>query len=186
MNEGRTNKVFKAIASKLFAIGCAPLAIGLTLVTPVWAGSPTHQIEINVREIKPLDKYDELSLGDLYARVTIAGTTQSTPILKQTAAVGQVLKPDWQIIQNVGPGVHPVKVELIDKDLSQDDVIDINRLPNRRVLEFTIDTRRCRIEGFATPYSCKSPISRTGKEAKAAEITITVDAKQIRNEVSSR
>jgi hypothetical protein len=139
-----------------------------------------------VSEIKPLDKYDELSLGDIYARVTIAGTTQSTPVLKQTTAVGQVLKPGWQIIQNVAPGVHPVKVELIDKDLSQDDVIDINRLPNRRVLEFTVDTRRCRIEGFASPYNCKSAIRRTGKEAKAAEITLTVDAKPIRNEVSSR
>lgn len=186
MNEGLTNTVRKAVASKLLAIGCAPLAVGLTLGTPAWAVSPTHQIVLNVREIKALDKFDELSLGDIFARVTIAGTTQSTPILKQTAAVGQVLKPDWQIIQNVGPGVHPVKVELIDKDLSQDDVIDINRLPDRRVLEFTIDTRRCRIEGFASNYNCKSPISRAGKEAKAAEITITVDAKPIRSEVSSR
>jgi hypothetical protein len=186
MNNGWTSNLLKANASKLLAIGCAPLAVGLALGTPAWAGSPTHQIVLNVQEVKALDKYDELSLGDIYARVTIAGTTQSTPILKQTAAVGQVLKPDWQIIQNVGPGVHPVKVELIDKDLSQDDVIDINRLPSRRVLEFTIDTRRCRIEGFASDYTCKSPINRAGKEAKAAEITFTVDAKPIRSEVSSR
>jgi hypothetical protein len=82
--------------------------------------------------------------------------------------------------------VHPIKVELIDKDLSQDDVIDINRLPNRRVLEFTIDTHCCRIEGFASDYSCKSRINRTGKEAKAAEITFTVDARSIRSELSSR
>jgi hypothetical protein len=176
----------KPTAGELQAIGCAALAVGLAIGTPAWAGSPTHQIVLNVQEVKALDKFDELSLGDIFARVTIAGTTQSTPILKQEAAVGQVLKPNWQIIQNVGPGVHPVKVELIDKDLSQDDVIDINRLPNRRVLEFTIDTRRCRIEGFASDYSCKSPISRAGKEAKAAEITFTVDAKPIRNEVSSR
>jgi hypothetical protein len=186
MNEVWNNNGLKAIAIRLLAIVCAPIAIGPTLVAPVLAGSSTHQIVVNVREIKPLDKYDELSLGDVYARVTISGTTQSTPILKQTATVGQALKPDWQIIQNVGPGVHPVKVELIDKDLSQDDVIDINRLPNRRVLEFTIDTRRCRIEGFASPYKCESPISRTGKEKKSAEITFSVDARPISNKISSR
>ena len=186
MHEGSMKHILKAVASRLLAIGCAPLAVGLTPVTPAFAGSPSHQIVLNVREVKALDKFDELSLGDIYARVTIAGTTQSTPILKQTASVGQVLKPDWQIVQNVGPGVHPVKVELIDKDLAQDDVIDINRLPNRRVLEFTIDTRGCRIEGFASPYHCKAPISRAGKEAKAGEIRFTVDAKPIRSEVSSR
>ena len=136
MNNGWTNNAVRANASKLFAIGCAPLAAALALGTPAWAGSPTHQIVLNVQQVKALDKFDELSLGDIYARITIAGTAQSTPILKQEAAVGQVLKLNWQIIQNVGPGVHPVKVELIDKDLSQDDVIDINRLPNRRVLEF--------------------------------------------------
>jgi hypothetical protein len=141
---------------------------------------------LNVREVKALDSFDEMSLGDIFARVTIAGTTQSTPILKQKAAIGQVLKPDWKIVQNVEPGVHSVKVELVDKDLSQDDVVDINRLPNRRVLEFTIDTRRCRVEGFASGYSCKSLISRAGKEAKAAEITFTVDARPIRSELSLR
>lgn len=186
MNARWTNERVKPIASKLVAIACAPLAFSLVLGTPASAGSPTHQIVLNLQEVKALDKFDELSLGDIFARVTIAGATQSTPILKQEAAVGQVLKPNWQIIQNVGPGVHPVKVELIDKDLSQDDVIDINRLPKRRVLEFTIDTRRCRIEGFASDFNCKSPINRAGKEAKAAEITFTVDAKPIRNEVSSR
>jgi hypothetical protein len=186
MNAGWTNNLRKPVASKLLAIGCASLVAGLTLGTPAFAGSPTHQIVLNVRDVKALDKFDELSLGDMFARVTIAGIIQSTPVLKQEAAVGQVLRPNWQIIQNVGPGVHPVKVELIDKDLSQDDVIDINRLPNRRILEFTIDTRRCRIEGFASDYNCKSSINRKGKEPKAAEITFTVDVKPIRSEVSSR
>ncbi len=186
MNAGWTNTLRMPVASKLLAIGCASLVAGLSFGMPASAGSPTHQIVLNVSDVKALDKFDELSLGDIFARVTIAGTSQSTPILKQEAAVGQVLKPNWQIIQNVGPGVHPVKVELIDKDLSQDDVIDINRLPNRRVLEFTIDTRRCRIEGFASNFNCKSPINRAGKEPKAAEITFNVDVKPIRSEVSSR
>ncbi len=186
MNNGWTNNLLKANASRLLAIGCAPLAVGLALGTPAWACSPTHQIVLNVQEVKALDKYDELSLGDIYARVAIAGTTQSTPILKQTAAVGQVLKPDWQIIQNVGPAAASGQSRIDRQDLSQDDVIDINRLPSRRVLEFTIDTRRCRIEGFASDYTCKSPINRVGKEAKAAEITFMVDAKPIRSEVSSR
>jgi hypothetical protein len=186
MTRGWISNRSKPITSKLLAITAAPLIVGLTLGTPASAGSPTHQIVIDVREVRALDKFDELSLGDIFARVTIDGKSQSTPILKQTAAVGQVVKTDWQIMQNVGPGVHAVKVELIDKDLSQDDVIDINRLPNRRVLEFTIDTHRCRIEGFASDYRCRSPINRAGKEAKAAEITFTVDARPNRSEVSSR
>lgn len=82
--------------------------------------------------------------------------------------------------------MHTVKVELIDKDLSRDVVININKPPNRRVLEFTIDTRWCRIEGVDSAYHCKSPISRAGNEAKAAEIHFTVNAKPIGSEVSSR
>ncbi len=162
------------------------IAAGAACATTALANPPSSQIVLNVREVKALDKFDELSLGDIFIKVTIAGKTQYTPIIKQKAAVGEVIKPNWLMTEIVEPGIYPVKFELIDKDLTEDDVIDINRLPNRRILEFTIDTRRCQIDGFATRYNCKSPINRAGKEAKAAEIIFTVDVRTIGNEISSR
>ncbi|MBY0226253.1 MAG: hypothetical protein K2Q28_10650 [Hyphomicrobium sp.] len=137
-----------------------------------------HSITVKIDQIRPLDKFDELSRGDLFARVTIAGETTTTPVKKQTSARGVTINTDWVIRRDVAPGAHPIKIELIDKDLSEDDIIDINRLDNRRVLEFTVDTQKCRVEGFATTYRCKSRINRSGREKKAAEVFFTIDVKK--------
>ena len=56
--------------------------------------------------------------------------------------------------------------------------VDINRLDGKRDLDFTIDTRSCRIEGFVTTYRCGQTIVRTGKERKASEVTFTVQVKK--------
>jgi hypothetical protein len=138
----------------------------------------THNISVRIYQVRPIDKFDELSRGDLFARVTIAGETTTTPVKKQTTSRGKIINTDWVIKRDVAPGMHPIKIELIDKDVSEDDIIDINRLDNRRVLEFTVDTQRCRVEGFATTYKCKSRIARTGREKKAAEIYFTIDVKK--------
>lgn len=140
--------------------------------------APVHSITVKIDQIRPLDKFDELSRGDLFARVTIAGETTTTPVKKQTSARGVTINTDWVIRRDVAPGAHPIKIELIDKDLSEDDIIDINRLDNRRVLEFTVDTQKCRVEGFATTYRCKSRINRSGREKKAAEVFFTIDVKK--------
>jgi len=162
------------------------MAMGAAFATPAMANPPSSQIVVSVSHIKALDKFDELSLGDIFIKATIAGKTQYTPTIKQKAAVGVVLNPNWLMTESVEPGIYPVRIELIDKDVTKDDVIDINRLPNRRMLEFTVDTRRCHIDGFVTRYNCGSAISRSGKEPKAAEISFTVDVKPITNEISSR
>jgi hypothetical protein len=137
-----------------------------------------HSITVKIDQIRPLDKFDELSRGDLFARVTIAGETTTTPVKRQTSARGVTINTDWVIRRDVAPGAHPIKIELIDKDLSEDDIIDINRIDSRRVLEFTVDTQRCRVEGFATAYRCKSRINRAGREKKAAEVFFTIDVKK--------
>ena len=162
------------------------LATGAAFATPAWANPPSSQIVVSVSHIKALDKFDELSPGDIFIKATIAGKTQYTPTIKQKAGVGVVLNPNWLMTENVEPGIYPVRIELIDKDLTKDDGIDINRLPNRRMLEFTVDTRRCHIDGFATRYNCGSAISRAGKEPKSAEISFTVDVKPLKKEISSR
>lgn len=154
------------------------LSAALGMTSAVVAQSANRQIVVTVHSVKPLDKYDELSLGDLFARMTINGQATSTDILKQTTQPGVVIRPKWKLSQSVAPGKHTVKFELVDKDLTVDDVIDINRLDNRRHLEFDVDTRTCRISGFLSAQRCKSRITRTGKEEKAAEVTFSVDVKK--------
>lgn len=154
------------------------LAVALGTATASVAQSAGPKIVITVHELKPSDKYDELTPGDLFARMTINGQATSTEILKQATQPGVVIKPNWTLSQAVAPGKHKVKLELVDKDLSVDDVIDINRLDNRRELEFEVDTRSCRISGFASDQKCKARITRTGKEKKAAEITFSIDVKK--------
>jgi hypothetical protein len=85
------------------------------------------------------------------------------------------LSPDWKLTLPAKSGKNDVNLSLIDKDVSVDDPIDINRLPNKRDLDFTVDTRSCRIEGFAETYKCGQTITRAGEEKKKASISFTVD-----------
>jgi hypothetical protein len=158
-----------------FVLLLAAAATGLAATSHA---APTHSISVRIDQVRPIDKFDELSRGDLFARVTIAGETTTTPVKKQTTSRGKIINTNWVISRDVAPGTHPIKIELIDKDLTEDDIIDINRLGNRRILEFTVDTQRCRVEGFATTYRCKSRIVRAGRERKAAEVFFTVDVKK--------
>lgn len=154
------------------AAGIAAIAVGALVLQPSEAGaqSAKHEITLTVVRFKAIDKADELSAGDFFARVTIDGSKQQTATVSDRAEV----RPDWKISKSVSPGVHKVKLELIDKDVSIDDPIDINRLGNKRDLDFTVDTRSCVIEGFATDYKCGATITRAGGERKMAEISFKV------------
>ena len=69
-----------------------------------------------------------------------------------------------------------MKLEIFDKDIGKgDDKIDINRIGEKRDLDFTVNTRRCRIEGFSERYRCGDPIRREGSESKKAAIEFYVD-----------
>lgn len=159
-----------AMAAALLAL---PLAIATLAPAQSQAQTANQELTIKISRIKALDKVDALSKGDLYARITIDGDVQKTPVVKGENAV----KPDWKITKKVSSGDHKIKIELLDRDVAQDDLIDINRVDKKRDLDFTV-TSGCRIEGFSSTYKCGSSIVRAGGEVKKAEITFTVSVKK--------
>ncbi|MGQ0672504.1 MAG: hypothetical protein ACT4N2_06430 [Hyphomicrobium sp.] len=156
------------------ALAAAPLAVAALSANGVGAAPAMHEITITVTHVKAIDKIDQFSKGDFYARATIGKDTQSTAVVKQQTET----KPDWKIVQKVAPGKVPVKLELLDKDLAADDPIDINAVDKKRFLEFTVDTKKCRIEGFSSTQRCGAVIKRAGKELKSAEIEFKVSVKK--------
>jgi hypothetical protein len=158
----QSRSTFLCALSALAAAGLAAPAV-----------AAADEITITVTQVKGLDKVDELSGGDYYARVTIDGEAQNTPVVK-----GKEFSPDWKISKSVSSGKHDVKLELIDKDLTEDDPVDINKLANRRFLEFSVDTKSCKIEGFSSTYRCGKAITRVGAEKKKAGITFKVTVKK--------
>ena len=145
-------------------------AFGLAASAPALA----DEVMITILNLKALDKLDEFSKGDFYAKVTIDGTTQTTPVAKQELEI----KPNWTITHKVKPGKIKVNLSVLDKDLTKDDPIDINRIDNKRDLDFVVDTKKCRVEGFASTYKCGTTITRSGKEKKEAELSFKVTVKK--------
>lgn len=166
--------MLRSISEKFGVVSAvAAVTLGALVLQPSKAGaqSAKHEITLTVVRFKAIDKADELSAGDFFARVTIDGSKQITATVSGDRAEVQ---PNWKISKSVSPGVHKVKLELIDKDVSIDDPIDINRLGNKRDLDFTVDTRSCVIGGFASDYKCGATITRAGGEKKMAEISFKV------------
>lgn len=139
------------------------------------AQDATHEITITVLSVKALDKADELSGGDFFVRATIAGETFETPVVSKPS-----FSPAWKLSKKVAAGSQSVKFALIDKDVSVDDPVDINRVANKRDLDFTVDVKSCKISGFAQNYKCGSKIKRAGLENKKAEITFSVAVSKIK------
>lgn len=160
------------VKSKAFV--AATLAAMIPFAGMAQAQEATHEITVIVLSVKALDKADELSGGDFFARATIAGETSETPVVSEPN-----FTPAWTLTKKVAAGTHNVKLALIDKDVSVDDPIDINRLGNKRDLDFTVDTRSCKVEGFAQTYKCGTKIKRAGAEKKKAEILFTVSVKKL-------
>jgi hypothetical protein len=152
--------------SKALVMGVAALAMSAAGTTV-----QAEEIIINITRVKALDKIDAVSKADFLARVTIGGV----PLLTEVVKNQDDIKPNWVIKKAVGPGVHDVKIELLDKDVTKNDFIDINRVAKKRDLDFKVDTAKCRITGFSSGYACKDSITRSGAEKKKAEITFTVN-----------
>ena len=165
----KNNLKAPAIAAGLLAL---PLAV-MAFAPLSQAETANRELTVTIISAKALDKADEFSNGDLYAKITIDGEAQKTPVIKGDNEI----KPNWKITKKVGSGSHKVKVELYDKDVTKDDPVDINRVDKKRDLDFTV-TSGCRIEGFSSTYKCGSSITRAGGEVKKAEITISVDVKK--------
>ena len=162
------------LATAAVATVATGTVIGLGEDAAVAQGNGEHEIIVTVKRIRALDKIDVFSKADFFARVTIAGKVVDSPVAKQ----GDDIAPNWMISHRVKPGVHDVRLEIFDKDVKSADLIDVNRINGRRHLDFSVNTKRCRISGFASGYRCGDAIQRAGDEKKKAEVTFTVDVKR--------
>ncbi len=167
--------------SKAYIHGAAALLAAVASVgTATWLSSEAqsqsknHEVTITIERVTAVDRSDAASRPDYFARVVIDGDSQMTPAEMNKTDIS----PNWKISKMVPAGRTQVKVEILDKDVQINDPVDINRLPNKRDLDFTVDTRNCRIVGFADGYSCGSKIVRAGDQRKAAEITFSVSVKK--------
>jgi hypothetical protein len=165
-----------AASGHALAVGAAVAAIGLSTVLSSGeaAAQGSHEITVTVTRFQALDKADELSSGDFFARLRIDGKAAFSPELTGQSE----FTPDWKLTLPASGGKVTVNLSLIDKDVSVDDPIDINRLPNKRDLDFTVDTRTGRIEGFSESYKTGQTITRAGTENKKASISFKVDVKK--------
>lgn len=152
--------------------GVSVLLLGLVPPVTVASQSVADEITVNISLLRSIDRIDALSAPDLYARVTIAGEAFQTEVSRNRSATN----PNWTVSKRVEPGVHDIKIEILDKDVTKNEPVDINRIENKRDLDFTINTKSCTISGFADPFRCGSEIKREGLEVKKAEISFTVNA----------
>jgi C2 domain len=155
---------------------CAAAGAALTLAIGIDAASTAvsaQEITVRITRVKALDRIDANSEADFYAQVTIAGETFKSDPMQDNDDI----RPNWVFAKKVAPGVHDVKVVLMDKDVAKDDAVDINRVGSKRDLDFRVNTERCMISGFTNPYRCGASIVRAGDETRRAEIAFTVDVK---------
>jgi hypothetical protein len=129
------------------------------------------ELQVTIHRLIALDKGDAFSSEDFFARVTIDGQVFKSERIRQTDAV----IPNWRFAAIVPSGRIDVRIEVFDKDLAADDPIDINRVDPKRSLDFVVNTRSCRLEGFSSPYRCRQDVVRAGGERKKAEMTFSVD-----------
>lgn len=156
--------------------GLSALAATGFLAAGLPAVAKAAEVTVRITHVKALDVIDNASPADFVARVVVGGEKPCvTPVVKDK---NEIRPKDWVCTFKVAAGVHDVKVLLADKDVALTDVVDINRLPSKRDLDFKIDTRNCVISGFAQIYTCGARITRSGDEKKKAEITFVVTARR--------
>ena len=164
---------FIAAARRAGALAGAALVAG----TLAAASASAAEITVRIDRIRALDRVDWGLAGqaDFYARVSIAGKETTTKVIKNKDDV----RPGWVIRERrLKPGVHDVRIQIFDRDpLKADTTVDINRIDKKRDIEFKIDTRRCRIDGFSTQEKCGRTINRAGQERKKAEIWFRASAR---------
>lgn len=162
---------FRALVCALAALPLSTLALGTTATT---AAAKDPEVIVKITRVRALDQADAFSKGDFYAKVNIGGESISTPTVKQEASI----TPNWIVSKKVKPGVVKMNISVFDKDVSVDDPIDINRVDNKRDIDFTVNTKTGKIEGFSSTYRTGQKITRAGKEKKDAEITFIVTVKK--------
>ncbi|MGE0699022.1 MAG: hypothetical protein AB7O57_07995 [Hyphomicrobiaceae bacterium] len=156
-------------------------ALWTVAVVAVSAGAAlpavAEEVIVTIERVRALDKIDLPTAGqaDFYAQVTIDGKTIKSKFIRRHDDI----QPGWVMAVPVGRGKFPVKLEILDHNvLKKDTLVDINRLPSKRDLDFEVDTRSCTVSGFAQPYKCRQVITRGGDEQRRAEIDFTVDVRR--------
>ena len=161
---------------------CVPKARGaafasLASVIAATAALPAqaHEIIVTIHSVKALDRVD-VTGADFYARVTIDGEIHVTKHIRQTNEI----EPNWQFRHKVTPGRRDISIEIWDKDVVADDMIDINGRTDKlkRHQDLGVNTRTCKVYGFRGPPRCGDRITRSGDEKKKAEITFSVDVER--------
>ncbi|MDX2157222.1 MAG: hypothetical protein SFW09_12000 [Hyphomicrobiaceae bacterium] len=158
---------------KAVVAGAMLVPLAATAALPAAA----EEIIVTVEHVKALDKVDLPTAGqaDFYAQVTIDGKTIKSKFIRRADDI----RPDWVMVVPVGRGRFPVKLEILDHNvLTKPTLVDINRLPNKRDLDFEVNTRNCTISGFAQQYKCRQVITRGGDEKRKAEVQFTVDVRR--------
>jgi hypothetical protein len=160
----------------MFRRGLTALAAAGLLATSMPVMAQAAEVTVRITHVKALDVIDAASPADFLAIVSVGGEKPcATPIVKDK---NEIRPTDWVCTFKVPAGVHDVKVRLADKDIAVNDPVDINRLPNKRDLDFKINTQNCVISGFAQIYTCGAAITRSGDERKKALITFVVTARR--------
>lgn len=159
------------IVSSIAAVAVAASAVTFVTTSDAVAQARGERtVTITVNRVRAIDAVDAFSKADFFARVTINGVAVETQPIKQQADIS----PNWQIVHKVPNGRHDVTLEIFDKDLTKVEPIDINRVDNKRKLDFTVDTRSCSVSGLTGISRCGQTIVRAGAERKKAEVTFTV------------
>ena len=140
---------------------------------PAMAG----EIIIHIDRVRALDRIDPTTSPDFFAQLTVGGQVFKTQRIKNAVEI----RPSWVITATVPRGVTPVNFAILDNNvLKKDELIDVNRLDNKRDLDFRVDTRSCQILDFSQSYRCRDRITRGGAEKKAAEVTFRVEVRRRR------
>jgi hypothetical protein len=158
-----------------YFVGAAIATASFSFLAQTSLQAHADEIIVNISRVKALDRSDNLSRPDFLARVTISGEPFVTkPVMNRD----DIQPTDWVFRKSVPPGKHDVKIEILDKDVTKNESIDINRIDGKRDIDFAVDTRRCVVTGFSPPQRCGARIVRAGAERKKAEITFSVDARR--------
>lgn len=160
-----TSRTIKAAFAAAMMAGALP-AVATT--------ASAAEITVTIERVNGRGPGDLWSRSDFFARVTIGGVTTTTDVVRNQNDA----KPNWVITREVPRGTHDVKIEILDKDLTKQELIDITRTAGKKDLDFKVSTRPCRVIGFSGGTRCGQPIVREGDEGKSAEITFRVDTKR--------
>ncbi|MGE0766225.1 MAG: hypothetical protein AB7L90_07145 [Hyphomicrobiaceae bacterium] len=162
-------------ASFLRSVSCA--AVAVPLIAGAARSAAADDIVVTVEHVRALDKIDLPTAGqaDFYAQITVDGKTVKSKFIRRADEI----RPDWVMVVPVGRGRYQVKLEILDHNvLTKPTLVDINRLPDKRDLDFEVDTRRCIVTGFAETYKCGRAIRRAGDERRKAQVTFRVDVRR--------